>query len=177
MPSWRTTEGTVWAGAPGMLCSIRGGKTECHSVNGSLGTGLYYLYGNRGGCVTSLYEDSDHRLWAGTELGLWQWSPGPPRRYLAEPIDSQQAMAPGDRASGLVFISGLNNIVRQLSGDKIEEYPLRECGPFRPLICCVIAMVLCGSGRTIRGSCVLPGEDLPVCAGRRSFRQSRHRFF
>ena len=115
-------EGTVWAGAAGSICSFRGGKTECRGINGSLGTGLYYLYGNRGGAVTSLYEDSDHRLWAGSELGLWQWKPGPPRRYLAEPMDLQQALAPGDRPSGLFFISGLNHIVRQLSGDKIEEY-------------------------------------------------------
>ena len=115
---------TVWAGAAGRLCSIRGGKTECQGINGSLGTGLYYLYGNQGASVTSLYEDSDHRLWAGSELGLWQWKPGPPKLYPAEPLDMQQAVAPGDRGSGVVFISGLNHIVRQISGDKIEEYSI-----------------------------------------------------
>ena len=115
-------EGTVWAGAASRLCSIRRGKTECQGINSSLGTGLYYLYGNRGTSVISLYEDSDHRLWAGSELGLWRWKPGPPKLYQAEPIDVQQAVAPGDRGSGLVFVSGLNHIVRQLSGDKISEY-------------------------------------------------------
>jgi len=115
-------EGTLWAGANGRLCSIRGAKTECRDIHGSLGTGLYYLYGNQGAGVTSLYKDRDHRLWAGTELGLWQWNPGPPKRYLSEPMGTLQAVVQGDRASGLVFISGSNYIVRQLSGDKIEKY-------------------------------------------------------
>ena len=115
-------EGTVWVGASGRLCSIRGGKTECHGINASSGTGLYYLYGNRGAGVTSLYEDGAHRLWAGTELGLWQWNHGPPERYLPEPMGTQQAIVQGDRGTDLVFISGENYRLRQLSGNKIEKY-------------------------------------------------------
>ena len=130
-------EGTVWVGASGRLCSIRSGKTECQGINASSGTGLYYLYGNRGAGVTSLYEDSTHRLWAGTELGLWQWNPGPPKRYLSEPMDAYHAIVSGDRASGLVFISssgysGANYLLRQLSGDKIEKYSVPGVsGPFK----------------------------------------------
>ena len=101
-------DGTVWVGAGGRLCSIRGSKTECHGINGSSGTGLFYLYGNEGAGVTSLYEDSDRRLWAGTESGLWKWNPGPPERYLSEPMDTQQAIVQGDAASGLIFGSGSN---------------------------------------------------------------------
>ena len=115
-------DGTVWVGAGGRLCSIRGSKTECHGINGSSGTGLFYLYGNEGAGVTSLYEDSDRRLWAGTESGLWKWNPGPPERYLSEPMDTQQAIVQGDAASGLIFGSGSNHTVRQLSGHKIEKY-------------------------------------------------------
>jgi len=125
-------EGTVWVGASGRVCSIRGGETECHGISGSTGTSLYYLYGNQGTGVYSLCEDSNHRIWAGTELGLWQWNPGPPKRYLSEPMDTLQAVVKGDRASGLVFISGSNYIVRQLSGDKIEKYTVPGVlGPFK----------------------------------------------
>jgi len=115
-------EGTVWVGASGRLCSIRGGKTECHGITGSSGTDLYYLYGNRGAGVTSLYEDSNHRLWAGTELGLWRWNPGPPERYLSQPMGTLQAVVQRDRGSGLVFISGSNYVVRQLAENKVEDY-------------------------------------------------------
>jgi len=115
-------EGTVWVGASGKLCSIRGAKPECHDIKDSPGTGLYYLYGNEGAGVNSLYEDSDYRLWAGTELGLWQWNPGNPKRYLSEPMGTSQAVVQGDRASELFFISGENYVVRQLSRDKIEKY-------------------------------------------------------
>ena len=122
MPSWRITKERCGLEPPVGSAPSGVGRLQCQGINGSLGTGLYYLYGNRGASVISLYEDSDHRLWAGSELGLWRWKPGPPELYQAEPVDLQQAVAPGDRGSGLVFISGLNHIVRQLSGDKIEEY-------------------------------------------------------
>ena len=115
-------ERTVWAGGAREICSIRGVKTECHDIKVSLGTGLYYLYGNRGLGVTSLYEDSDHRLWAGTEVGLWQWKPGSPERYSPEPVGTQQAIVQGDRGSGLVLISGENTLLRQLSEGKVAEY-------------------------------------------------------
>jgi signal transduction histidine kinase/ligand-binding sensor domain-containing protein len=108
-------EGTVWIGAPGKVCAIRSGKTECSK----LGTGLAY-----GKYVSSLYEDSGHRLWAGIESGLWRWNPGPPKRYTPLPIISQQAIVQGDRATGLVFVSDVNLVLRQLSGDKIEKYAL-----------------------------------------------------
>jgi signal transduction histidine kinase/ligand-binding sensor domain-containing protein len=113
-------EGTVWVGAPGKVCAIRSGKTECSN----LGTGFAYSSGNRGKYVSSLYEDSDHRLWAGTESGLWQWNPGPPKRYMPLPIISQQAIVQGDRATGLVFVSDVNLVLRQFSGNKIEKYAL-----------------------------------------------------
>jgi len=115
-------QGTVWAGSSGSICSIRGGKTECQGINGSEGTGLYYLYGNRGTAVYSLYEDTIQRLWAGTEAGLWQFNPGPPRRYTPQQVSTQQGVVQGDRAAGLVFISGENYLLRQLARNNIEYY-------------------------------------------------------
>ncbi len=98
-------EGTVWVGAPGKVCAIRSGKTECSN----LGTGFGDSNGNRGKYVSSLYEDSDHRLWAGTEAGLWQWNPGPPKRYMSLPIVPRQAIVEGDRATrATVFVSDKN---------------------------------------------------------------------
>ena len=125
-------EGTVWVGSSGRLCSIRGEKSECQDINGNSGTGLYYLYGNRGAAVYSLYEDTNQRLWTGTELGLWQFNPGPPKRYTPQQVSTQQGVVQGDRAAGLVFISGEDYVVRQLSEDKIEKYAVPGVrGPFK----------------------------------------------
>ena len=125
-------QGTVWAGSSGMVCSIRGGKTECQSLSSSLGTGLYYLYGNRGAAVYSLYEDTNQRLWAGTEAGLWRIYPGPPKCYTPQQVSTQQGVVQGDGAAELIFISGENYVVRQLSGDKVGEYAVPGVrGPFK----------------------------------------------
>jgi len=115
-------EGTVWVGTSGKLCAIRANKAECYGLNGSAVSGPHYLYGNRGTDVNSLYEDSDHRLWAGTETGLWRWNPGPPKRFMPQPLIAHQAVVAGDRAGELVFISGIKNDLRQLAGQRIDEY-------------------------------------------------------
>jgi ligand-binding sensor domain-containing protein len=69
--------GTVWvgglAGPAGTLCAIRGDGTTCYGDDGSLGT-----------VVASLYEDSDGSIWVGAATGLWQWTPGPRTRHLAD---------------------------------------------------------------------------------------------
>ena len=91
--------GTVWAGGPGELCAIRQRTTQCSPVEG--GGDRAVLYGDRGNVVYSLYEDKDRRLWAGTELGLWQWTPGPPHRYDARPITERQALVQGEQGSGI----------------------------------------------------------------------------
>jgi len=106
--------GTVWAGGlagpTGILCAIRGESTTCYGDDGSLGT-----------VVASLYEDSDGGLWVGAATGLWRWKPGPPTRYLAEPISRGGKMTQGDHGSGLVVAVGS---VRQIIERTVTDYPL-----------------------------------------------------
>ena len=109
-------DGTVWAGGfggpTGTLCAIRGGSTTCYGDDGSLGS-----------AVASLYEDRDGKLWVGAATGLWQWSPGPPTRYLATPISRGGQMTQGDHESGLII--AVNN-VRQIAGTSVTDYRLHN---------------------------------------------------
>ena len=84
-------EGTVWAGGTAGLCSIRSKKIQCSEVEGGPSHGLYYSNENHGSVVYSLYEDGERHLWAGTEAGLWQWTPGPPHRYASQIFRAPQA--------------------------------------------------------------------------------------
>ncbi len=106
--------GTVWvgglAGPAGTLCAIRGGSATCYGDDGSLGT-----------IVASLYEDIDGSIWVGAATGLWQWTPGPPIRYLATPISRGGNMAQGDHGAGLVIAV---DSVRQIIGKTVTHYPL-----------------------------------------------------
>jgi PAS domain S-box-containing protein len=108
-------DGTVWAGGfgspTGKLCAIRSGGTTCYGEDGSLGA-----------AVASLYQDTDGSMWVGAATGLWRWSPGPPTRYLAEPISNQQALTQGDLGSGVIVAS---DNVGQIVGRRVMEYPLR----------------------------------------------------
>jgi signal transduction histidine kinase len=106
--------GTVWvgglAGPAGTLCAIHGESTTCYGDDGSLGT-----------VVASLYEDIDGSIWVGAATGLWQWTPGPPTRYLATPISRGSRMTQGDHGAGLVVAVGS---VRQIIGKTVTDYPL-----------------------------------------------------
>ena len=125
-------QGTIWAGGTAGLCAIRSGRVECSAVEGNRSQGVYYLYGNRGNSVFSLYEDSERHLWAGTESGLWQWTPGPPHRYQSWPIVAEQALVQGDRAKGLSVITGDDRVVRQIDSNGREQYTIPGVGqPFR----------------------------------------------
>jgi signal transduction histidine kinase/ligand-binding sensor domain-containing protein len=112
-------DGTVWAAlfadtrSPGQLCAIRnGGATECYGRDGAFGS-----------FVWSLAEYSSGTLWVGADSGLWRWKPGPPKRYGA----------PGKRLADLAqtsdgrLIAGIKESgLWQISGDKIEAYPIRS---------------------------------------------------
>jgi signal transduction histidine kinase/ligand-binding sensor domain-containing protein len=68
-----------------------------------------------------LYEDIDGRMWVGAATGLWQWTPGPPTRYLATPINRGARMTQGDRGAGLVVAGGR---VLRVNGKTATDYPL-----------------------------------------------------
>jgi signal transduction histidine kinase/ligand-binding sensor domain-containing protein len=122
--------GTVWAGGAGELCAIRQRTTQCSPVEG--GSDRAVLYGDRGNVVYSLYEDKDRHLWAGTELGLWQWTPGPPHLYDARPIAERQALVQGEQGAGLIAITGTaDRVLFQGSPGGMEQYRiLGERPPF-----------------------------------------------
>src|SRR5208282_1182701 len=118
-------EGTVWAGGTAGLCAIRSKRVQCSEIEGLPSHGLYYSNENRGSVVYSLYEDSERRLWAGTESGLWQWAPGPPRRYSSQIFRAQQGSVAGDRGTGLVAISGAHDrVLLQTTRNGMEEYTI-----------------------------------------------------
>ena len=118
-------QGTVWAGTFGVptakLCAIRNGTATCYGDDGTLGQ-----------WVESLYEDSRGRLWAGAATGLWQWRPGPPKRYSPPYlIESDQAILEDEDPSGLIVLC--QGIWRMADG---KTGPIRMPGvrwPFTPL--------------------------------------------
>ncbi len=120
--------GTVWAGGPGEVCAIRQRNIQCSQIEG--GGDRAVLYGDRGNVVYSLYEDTDRRLWAGTELGLWQWTPGPPHRYDAQPITVRQALVQGEHGRGLLAITGREDRVLRQSGPEVmDQYQILGMRP------------------------------------------------
>jgi PAS domain S-box-containing protein len=114
-------DGTVWAGtlSPGRLCEVRSARVQCHGA------------GEFGNHVWSLAEDATGALWAAAESGLWKWKPGPPRRR------EMPGMQLGDlitTADGRVLIGIRGAGLMQVSGERIEPYPLRAAGePGEPL--------------------------------------------
>lgn len=121
-------EGTVWAGGSGKICAIRRDKVACQDTRGGAETGLYYRYGSQN--VHSLYEDTDGRLWAATESGLWRWKPGPPQLYSPNPTDSQQTLVPGEHATSVIV--GTSTGLEQVTDNKVAGYDLPGMQPFAP---------------------------------------------
>jgi len=105
-------EGTIWAGGhaspAGLLCAIRHGDVQCSGQDGSFGY-----------AVTSLYEDAGY-LWAGAITGLWQWKPGPPKRYLALAPDLR-AITRSDNGAPLIAV---HDKLQQLVDGKLEPYSI-----------------------------------------------------
>jgi signal transduction histidine kinase len=123
--------GTIWAGGPGGLCVIQPGKIRCEQIeNEGRQGGLGPLFGNQGVIVYSLYEDTSGHLWAGTESGLWQWTPGPPNRFDTQPIRVQQALVPGEHGQGMVAITGgEERVLQQINPDGVEPYRISGVRP------------------------------------------------
>ena len=121
-------EGTVWAGGSGKICAIRRERVACQETRGGPETGLNYRYGSHN--VLSLYEDTDGRLWAETESGLWRWKPGPPQLYLPNPSDSQQTLVQGEHAASVIV--GTSTGLEQVTDNKVQGYDLPGIQPFAP---------------------------------------------
>ncbi|MBV9669450.1 MAG: hypothetical protein JOZ43_00715, partial [Acidobacteriales bacterium] len=108
-------EGTIWAGSfqvpHGKLCAFHSGKAQCYGDDGRFGEWVY-----------SLYEDRQHRIWAGAETGLWRWKPGPPTRYpMPHAIETSQAMVESDDGAGLLAITvGIS----EFSAGTVRDYQM-----------------------------------------------------
>lgn len=127
-------EGTVWVGASGKLCGIRSARVECRRLDAASSDHTNYLYGDHGKAVYSLFEDTDRRLWAATEMGLWRWNSDGPKLYVSQPTETQQSLVQGDHATGLIVVNGANTRLRQITGNKVEDYaPPGFNRPFKPL--------------------------------------------
>jgi len=110
-------EGTIWVGgssfdpSTAFLCPIRGGKTDCHGDDASLGPG-----------IGSLYEDSHGVLWAAGRNRVWRWTAGTPISYsLNDDFTSLQGLS--ENSTGAILILTVHG-VWQLIDRKIEEFPL-----------------------------------------------------
>ncbi len=107
-------EGTVWAGTleqQGRLCAIRSGRAQCVGQDGAFG-----------GFVWSLGEDGSGSLWAGADSGLWQWKPGPPKRYA-------MGTRIGDLSNtddGRLLIGMRGAGLKQLVSENVEAYAIRS---------------------------------------------------
>ena len=127
-------EGTVWIGASGKLCRIRSAHVECRRLDAASSDHANYLYGSHGRAVISLYEDTDRRLWAATEMGLWRWNSDGLKLHISQPTETQQSLVQGDHANGLIVVNGANTGLRQVTGNKVEDYaPPGFTRPFKPL--------------------------------------------
>ena len=117
-------EGTVWAGLldgssgahAGRLCAMRNGSIQCYGEDGAFGS-----------FVRGLYEDGPGTLWVGAESGLWRWRPGPPSRYATP---GMQISSLSKTYDGRVLIAMLRAGLKQVVGDKVETYPIRD--PIHP---------------------------------------------
>ena len=108
-------EGRLWVGTfqvpQAKLCTIEHGQIDYYGNDGSLGQWVW-----------SLYENSEGRVWAGAETGLWRWKPGPPTRYpMPHPIERLQALVEDDNRTGLLAIG---EGIWQFGDQKIREYAI-----------------------------------------------------
>jgi len=107
-------DGTVWAGLnanPGQLCAVRAGEARCTAPEGGFGA-----------FVWSLGHDGSGNMWVGADSGLWQWSPGTPRRV---PMPSPRVGDLSTTADGKIMV-GVDGRLMQLVGDGLAPYSFRR---------------------------------------------------
>ena len=91
----------------------------CDGADGSLGPG-----------VTSLYEDTHGHLWVGAMSDLWEWKPGPPKRYTM-PDATERVYGINETEDGAILVVQRSGITKLKNGN-IEPYALVAGLPFRP---------------------------------------------
>src|SRR4029450_3446938 len=112
--------GTIWAGTtatgPAKLCALQTANAKCVGEDGTLGE-----------FVWSLAEDRAGNVWVGARTGLWRWAPGPPSRYMSEPIVSSRILlTPTSGVAGVTVV--LSGRVRDIgpegrSGEAVRGLP------------------------------------------------------
>jgi signal transduction histidine kinase/ligand-binding sensor domain-containing protein len=120
--------GKVWAAsfrpAGATLCEIRDRTAACVGHDGTFGP-----------WVRAIYEDRDGRLWVHASTGLWQWTPGPPKRYplpnASTWFQTSQPLVQGGTESELIFIAGG---LRSFVEGRVTSYAVSDVPqPFTPL--------------------------------------------
>jgi signal transduction histidine kinase/ligand-binding sensor domain-containing protein len=110
-------EGTVWAASlesgnrGGRLCAIRSGGAQCSGEDRAFGRAVW-----------AIYEDGAGTLWAGAESGVWRLRPGPPQRYRT----STELIGLNRTEDGELLMALHGAGLRQLVGDKVQAYPIRD---------------------------------------------------
>ena len=120
------SDGTVWAGSlghgassAGRLCAIRIGSTQCYGEDGAFGRAVW-----------ALYEDSSGNLWSAAQSGLWRVKPGPPKRYPTP----TELIGLNKTADGRLLVAMHGSGLLQLTGDKLESYPVRSATNSKTLL-------------------------------------------
>ena len=120
------SDGTVWAGSlehetshAGRLCAIRSGGTQCYGEDGAFGRAVW-----------ALYEDSSGNLWSAAQSGLWRLKPGPPKRYPTP----TELIGLNKTADGPLLVAMHGSGLLQLTGDKLESYPIRSATNSKTLL-------------------------------------------
>ena len=107
-------EGTVWAASlnrAGRLCAIRSGGAKCSGEDGAFGRAVW-----------AMYEDGAGRFWAAAESGVWRLRPGPPQRYRTP----TELIGLSRTEDGGLLVALHGSGLRQLAGDNVEAYPIRD---------------------------------------------------
>jgi signal transduction histidine kinase/ligand-binding sensor domain-containing protein len=118
-------EGTIWIAAIDLprtarLCAFRKGEATCEADNETFGN-----------WVASLHIDTQDRLWATSDSGLWQWGPGTRKQYPVPEgaLGTLQGLAESEQGSMLV--STRRNIM-QLADGEFRVYPTPAPLPAQP---------------------------------------------
>ncbi len=105
-------EGSIWVGTngppDGKLCEIRNGSVRCYPEMGGVGHGVF-----------GLHEDGKGNLWAGLEMGVWRWRPGPPEFYSVPGLPNGRMQGMTDGEDGALLIATTGAVMRP-AGEKAQ---------------------------------------------------------